>query len=118
MNAVGRILDTQWISSSARSLRAEWKNYEALYQHFKHLRMQNTKAQYRGLKKRLRETNLNNHVSITHVSIYLPTVFFDLSIYIYRSYFSICELYAWATQIKVNAQYVLLPLLACLNDNY
>jgi hypothetical protein len=34
LNSIGRVLGTRWVSSSARSVRAIWKNYPALYKHF------------------------------------------------------------------------------------
>lgn len=32
--SIGRILNTRWVASSLRSVKAVWRNYEALFKHF------------------------------------------------------------------------------------
>ncbi|MGH0172170.1 UNVERIFIED_CONTAM: hypothetical protein FKN15_071320 [Acipenser sinensis] len=63
LNAVGRILGTRWVSSSARSVRAVWQNYAALVQHFENASKdtsRDSKQQahaYKGLKDHLNDTS-------------------------------------------------------------
>uniref|UniRef100_H3AY60 HAT C-terminal dimerisation domain-containing protein n=1 Tax=Latimeria chalumnae TaxID=7897 RepID=H3AY60_LATCH len=62
LNAIGHILGTRWVSSSARSVRAVWQNYTALVQHFENASTdtsQDSKQQatYKGLKNRLTDTS-------------------------------------------------------------
>ncbi|XP_031349437.1 E3 SUMO-protein ligase KIAA1586-like [Photinus pyralis] len=59
--SIGRILDTRWVSSSLRSVKAVWSNYNALYQHFDNAsidmsRQSKERCTYSGLKDRLTET--------------------------------------------------------------
>uniref|UniRef100_H3AKH7 HAT C-terminal dimerisation domain-containing protein n=1 Tax=Latimeria chalumnae TaxID=7897 RepID=H3AKH7_LATCH len=62
LNAIGRILGTRWVSSSARSVRAVWQNNAALVQHFENAstdtsRDSKQRATYKGLKNRLTDTS-------------------------------------------------------------
>jgi hypothetical protein len=62
LNSIGRVLGTRWVSSSARSVRAIWKNYPALCKHVHEASMDQNRtsserAQYAGLKRKLCEAN-------------------------------------------------------------
>ena len=63
LNTIGRVLGTtRWVSSSARSVRAIWNNYPALYKHFHNAsvdpkRTGRERAQYSGLKRKLSDVN-------------------------------------------------------------
>jgi hypothetical protein len=62
LNSIGHVLGTCWVSSSARSIRAIWKNYPALYKHFHKAsmdqnRMSSERAKYAGLKRKLSDAN-------------------------------------------------------------
>jgi hypothetical protein len=57
LNAIGR-----WVSSSARPVRAVWKNYTALYKHFHEAsvdqnRTSSERAKYAGLKRKISDAN-------------------------------------------------------------
>jgi hypothetical protein len=58
--AIGKMLDTRWIASSVRTIRAVWQNYAALHAHFvRASEAQNSgrdskeRAMYAGLAKRI-----------------------------------------------------------------
>jgi hypothetical protein len=56
------VLGTHWVSSSALSVRAIWKNYPALYKHFQGASMDQNwmsseRSQYVDLKRKLSDTN-------------------------------------------------------------
>lgn len=66
---IGRILDTRWVASSFRTVEAVWKNYPALYKHFKTAsedpaRDGSTKQTYNGLAKRLSSYAFVNNLGI------------------------------------------------------
>jgi hypothetical protein len=51
---IGKILDTRWVASSVRTVRAVWQSYDALYEHFQRAsvdtsRDSKTRATFRGL---------------------------------------------------------------------
>jgi len=55
---IGRVLDTRWVASSLRTVRAVWQSFPALYSHFKlastdALREGRERSKYSGLAKRL-----------------------------------------------------------------
>ena len=55
---IGKILDTRWVASSVRTVRAVWQSYDALYEHFVRAsvdmsRDSKTRATFRGLQNYL-----------------------------------------------------------------
>ena len=55
---IGKVLDTRWVASSARTVRAVWESFPALYSHFKSastdvLRDDRERRKYSGLATRL-----------------------------------------------------------------
>jgi hypothetical protein len=66
---IGRILDTRWVASSFRTVEAVWKNYPALYKHFKTAsedpsRDSVTKQTYSGLAMRISSHAFVNNLGI------------------------------------------------------
>ena len=66
---IGRILDTRWVASSFRTVEAVWKNYPALYKHFKTasedpFRDSVTKQTYSGLAMRISSHAFVNNLGI------------------------------------------------------
>lgn len=58
MRRIGKILDTRWVASSVRTVRAVWQSYDALYEHFVRAsvdmsRDSKTRATFRGLQNHL-----------------------------------------------------------------
>ena len=58
LKKIGRILDTQWVSSSFRTVSAEWNNFQLLCVHFKKAsgdsqRISKDKATFLGLLRRM-----------------------------------------------------------------
>lgn len=55
---IGRILNTIWVTSSLRSIRAVWRKYEAFYLHFDKYNLDSSrkskeKATFKGLKHKI-----------------------------------------------------------------
>lgn len=66
---IGRILDTRWVASSCRTVEAVWKNYPALYKHFKTAtedptRDDTAKQTYSGLAMRISSHAFVNNLGI------------------------------------------------------
>lgn len=60
--SIGRILNTRWVASSLRSVKAVWRNYEALYLHFNKCSLDSSrtskeKATFKGLKHKITSTD-------------------------------------------------------------
>lgn len=60
--SVGRILSTRWVASSFRSVKAVWRNYEALFKHFQESSLDNSrsskeKSTFDGLKLKITTTS-------------------------------------------------------------
>jgi len=58
LNRIGRIFDVRWVASSSRTVKAVWKSYEALYNHFSGKLTETKidpkeKAKFAGMKKKL-----------------------------------------------------------------
>jgi len=56
--SIGKMLDTRWVASSVRTVRAVWESFPALYKHFDNashdpLRDARERAKYAGLAKRI-----------------------------------------------------------------
>ena len=56
--SIGKVLDTRWVASSVRTVRAVWQSFQELYQHFTSAlqdtkRDSKVKLMYSGLAKRL-----------------------------------------------------------------
>lgn len=60
--SIGRILNTRWVVLSLRSVKAVWRNYEALYLHFDKCSLDSSrtskeKATFKGLKQKITLTD-------------------------------------------------------------
>lgn len=68
---IGKVLDTRWVASSVRTVRAVWECFPALYMHFKnassdHLRDSRERAMYAGLADRLSSKEFLSNLALMY----------------------------------------------------
>ena len=68
---IGKVLDTRWVASSVRTVKAVWESYLALYQHFKNASADNQRdsrerATYSGLAEKLSSEAFVNNLAIMY----------------------------------------------------
>ena len=66
---IGKVLDTRWLASSVRTVKAVWERYPALYRHFQtalsdSVRDSRERAMYCGLAERLSSKEFVSNLAV------------------------------------------------------